>query len=81
MRGARSQIASPVIASFAPAGLAHNDNERNDLGQIPGSPEGQGVLAEYLTGTVFGAVFIAILASVIASLDIFNTAQARQRAA
>lgn len=36
------------------------------------SPEGRGVLAEYLTGTVFGAVFIAVLAGFIASLDIFN---------
>lgn len=36
------------------------------------SPEGQGVLAEYLTGTVFGAVFIAVLASIITSLGIFN---------
>lgn len=36
------------------------------------SPEGQGVLAEYLTGTVFGAVFIAVLASLITSLGIFN---------
>ncbi|WCM93173.1 DUF3100 domain-containing protein [Acidovorax sp. NCPPB 2350] len=36
------------------------------------SPEGQGVLAEYLTGTVFGAVFIAILAGFITSLGIFN---------
>jgi hypothetical protein len=36
------------------------------------SPEGQGVLAEYLTGTVFGAVFIAVLAGLITSLGIFN---------
>ena len=36
------------------------------------SPEGRGVLAEYLTGTVFGAVFIAILAGFITSLDIFD---------
>jgi hypothetical protein len=36
------------------------------------SPEGRGVLAEYLTGTVFGAVFIAVLAGLIASLHIFN---------
>lgn len=36
------------------------------------SPEGRGVLAEYLTGTVFGAIFIAILAGFLASLDIFN---------
>lgn len=36
------------------------------------SPEGQGVLAEYLTGTVFGAVFIAILAGLITSLGIFD---------
>ncbi|MHA7685362.1 DUF3100 domain-containing protein [Cupriavidus sp. PET2-C1] len=36
------------------------------------SPEGQGVLAEYLTGTVFGAVFIAVVAGLIASLNIFN---------
>ena len=36
------------------------------------SPEGRGVLAEYLTGTVFGAVFIAILASIIASSGLFH---------
>lgn len=36
------------------------------------SPEGQGVLAEYLTGTVFGAVFIAVVASLLASTKIFN---------
>lgn len=36
------------------------------------SPEGRGVMAEYLTGTVFGAVFIGLLAGFIASLNIFN---------
>jgi len=36
------------------------------------SPEGRGVLAEYITGTIFGAVFIALLASWITSLKIFN---------
>lgn len=36
------------------------------------SPEGRGVLAEYLTGTVFGAVFIAVLAGFITSLNIFD---------
>lgn len=36
------------------------------------SPEGRGVLAEYLTGTVFGAVFIAIVAGFVASLNIFH---------
>src|SRR5450830_500807 len=36
------------------------------------SPEGRGVLAEYLTGTVFGALFIAILAGFVASLYIFS---------
>lgn len=36
------------------------------------SPEGRGVLAEYLTGTVFGAVFIAILAGFLTSLNLFN---------
>ena len=36
------------------------------------SPEGHGVLAEYLTGIVFGTVFIAIFASVIASLNWFD---------
>ena len=36
------------------------------------SPEGHGVLAEYVTGTVFGAFFIAIFAGLIASLGIFN---------
>jgi len=37
-----------------------------------GSPEGRGVLAEYLTGTVFGAVFIGLLAGFVASLNIFD---------
>jgi hypothetical protein len=36
------------------------------------SPEGHGVLAEYITGTVFGAVFIAILAGLVTSLGIFD---------
>jgi hypothetical protein len=36
------------------------------------SPEGRGVLAEYLTGTVFGAVFIAVLASVLTALNVFD---------
>jgi hypothetical protein len=36
------------------------------------SPEGQGVLAEYLTGTVFGAVFIALLAGLVTSTGWFN---------
>ncbi|MCD9030087.1 DUF3100 domain-containing protein [Luteimonas sp. BDR2-5] len=36
------------------------------------SAEGRGVLAEYITGTVLGAVFISLLASVIASLGIFD---------
>ncbi|KMY86268.1 putative membrane protein [Candidatus Paraburkholderia calva] len=34
--------------------------------------EGRGVLPEYLTGTVFGAVFIAIFAGFVASLNIFH---------
>lgn len=36
------------------------------------SPEGRGVLAEYITGTVLGALFIAILAGFITSLHIFD---------
>lgn len=36
------------------------------------SPEGHGVLAEYITGTVFGTVFIALFASVVTSLGIFQ---------
>ncbi|WP_434947589.1 DUF3100 domain-containing protein [Luteimonas sp. SDU82] len=36
------------------------------------SPEGRGVLAEYITGTVLGAVFISLLSSVVASLGIFD---------
>jgi hypothetical protein len=36
------------------------------------SAEGRGVLAEYLTGTVFGAVFIAIFAGFVASLHVFH---------
>lgn len=37
-----------------------------------GSPEGRGVLAEYITGTVLGALFIAVLAGFVASLNIFD---------
>jgi len=36
------------------------------------SPEGRGVLAEYITGTVLGALFIAILAGFISSLHLFD---------
>jgi len=36
------------------------------------SPEGHGVMAMYICGTVFGAVWIGIFASAIASLDIFH---------
>ena len=36
------------------------------------SPEGRGVLAEYLTGSLFGAVFIAVFAGFVASLNIFD---------
>lgn len=36
------------------------------------SPEGRGVLAEYLTGTIFGAIFIALVAGFITSLGIFD---------
>lgn len=36
------------------------------------SPEGRGVLAEYITGTVLGALFIAVLAGFLTSLHIFD---------
>jgi hypothetical protein len=36
------------------------------------SSEGHGVLAEYVTGTVFGAVFISLFASLITSFGIFH---------
>src|SRR5260221_610446 len=36
------------------------------------SAEGRGVLAEYITGTLFGAIFIALLAGLITSLNIFH---------
>lgn len=36
------------------------------------SAEGRGVLAEYITGTVLGAVFITLLAGVIAPLGLFD---------
>ncbi|CAB5704165.1 Protein of uncharacterised function (DUF3100) [Delftia tsuruhatensis] len=36
------------------------------------SPEGRGVMAEYLTGTIFGSVFIAVFAGYVASLGIFH---------
>jgi hypothetical protein len=36
------------------------------------SPEGRGVLAEYITGTVVGTVFIAFLASIVKGLGIFH---------
>lgn len=36
------------------------------------SPEGRGVLAEYITGTLVGAIFISLLAGFVASLGIFH---------
>src|SRR5260221_11167760 len=36
------------------------------------SAEGRGVLAEYITGPLFGAIFIALLAGLITSLNIFH---------
>jgi hypothetical protein len=36
------------------------------------SPEGRGVLAEYVTGTVIGALYIALLASLIKSLGFLH---------
>ncbi|KAF1022655.1 MAG: hypothetical protein GAK30_01028 [Paracidovorax wautersii] len=36
------------------------------------SPEGRGVLAEYLTGTLFGAIFISLVAGLLASLGWFH---------
>lgn len=36
------------------------------------SPEGRGVLAEYITGTLVGAIFISLFAGFITSLDIFH---------
>jgi hypothetical protein len=36
------------------------------------SPEGRGVLAEYITGTVVGAVFIGLLAGFVAGLGVFR---------
>lgn len=36
------------------------------------SPEGRGVLAEYITGTLVGAIFISIFAGFITSLGIFH---------
>ncbi|WKL16013.1 DUF3100 domain-containing protein [Comamonas testosteroni] len=36
------------------------------------SPEGRGVLAEYITGTLIGAIFISLLAGFVSSLNIFH---------
>jgi len=36
------------------------------------SAEGRGVMAEYITGTVVGAIFISLIASLIASTGVFN---------
>ncbi|WP_111895592.1 DUF3100 domain-containing protein [Acinetobacter sp. MB5] len=36
------------------------------------SPEGRGVLAEYITGTLIGAIFISIVAGFVTSLNIFD---------
>src|SRR5690554_6312674 len=36
------------------------------------SPEGRGVLAEYITGTLVGAIFISIFAGFVTSLGIFH---------
>lgn len=37
-----------------------------------GSPEGHGVLAEYITGTVFGTIFISLFASLVTGLGLFH---------
>ncbi|MEW6483942.1 MAG: DUF3100 domain-containing protein [Pseudomonadota bacterium] len=36
------------------------------------SPEGRGVMAEYITGTLLGSVFISIVAGVMTSLHLFD---------
>ncbi|VFR77741.1 membrane protein, putative [plant metagenome] len=36
------------------------------------SPEGRGVLAEYVTGTLIGAIFISIFAGFVTSLNLFH---------
>ena len=36
------------------------------------SPEGNGVLAEYITGTLLGAIFISLLAGLVSSWGIFH---------
>lgn len=36
------------------------------------SPEGRGVMSMYICGTIFGAIWIAILAGFVASLDLFH---------
>lgn len=36
------------------------------------SPEGRGVMAMYICGTIFGALWIAILAGAVAQMDIFH---------
>lgn len=36
------------------------------------SPEGRGVLAEYITGTLVGAIFISVFAGFVTSLNIFH---------
>ena len=36
------------------------------------SPEGRGVVAEYITGTVVGAIFISLLASLVTSAGVLN---------
>ena len=41
------------------------------------SPEGRGVMGMYICGTVFGALWISILAGVVAGLDIFPSALPR----
>lgn len=50
------------------------ENNLSIIGEKYGmdSAEGRGVLAEYITGTVLGALFIALLAGFVASLNIFH---------
>ncbi len=36
------------------------------------SPEGRGVMAMYICGTLFGAIWMSVLSSVIAKMDILN---------
>ena len=68
-------VAENVALGLPPGrSTAEISEEVKTLGEKYGldSPEGRGVMGMYICGTVFGALWISILAGVVAGLDIFH---------